>query len=780
MRELSPYVLQPAPAQVHEVSPSFHEPLTEDETRVHEYWRILKKQARLISACAVGLVAITMLTVLVMTPQYTADVTVLIERHAPQAMKIEGAQTETPGVDEYDYYKTQYEILRSRVLASRVILDQGLERHSLFTTDGQSDGFLSRIRKRLEAWGSQSQTHGENEEQALVNPLVSQAYLDRLEVRPLPRTRLVKVSFSSPDPGLSAQIVNAHVAAYSRYGVELRTQTNRDAERFLEEKLVELKERVRNSEAALNVYGREKGILSADEKDNIVVDRLSDLNKRLTEAEADRIALEAQVHLIRKREYDSLPSVIENQLIQTLKGQLVPLEAELAQLTARFKADYPKVIQLKAQLEETRQRVNAEIAKVVAGVDSAFQAAVAKEKSLRDKMEEQKAAMMGLKDAAVNYAILAREVDTNRQLYDSVLQRMKEMGVAAELQTSNTSVVDKAQPPRYPSRPRKGLAFALSAVCGLFGGISLAFFLEYIDNTVKTPDDVQRHLGLPNLGVVPDFATLKQESRQLPQLASNDTTEAQEVSNSDTPQDTPTEAVPPRRKTELISSHHPLSVITEAYRTLRTAIFLSRAGESPKTFLFTSATEGEGKTLTAVNTAVIFAQMGLRVLIVDADLRRPRCHKVLGVRNWAGLTEVLTGTRTTQEVIKPTTTEKLFLLSSGAVPPNPAELIGSRKMSEVMTALLQEYDCIVVDSPPVMPVSDAVLLSTLFDGVVLVVNGQKTPRHLVKETRSRLLYARAKILGVVLNRVDMQTSEYAYYYGHYSSYYRPSEEKLSA
>ena len=780
MRELSPYVLQPAPAQVHELPPGFHEPLTEDESQVREYWRILKKYTRLIGACVASLVAITALIVFSMTPQYTAEVSVLIERHAPQAMKIEGAQTDTPGPDEYDYYKTQFEILRSRVLASRVILDQGLENHSLFTGERNEKGVLAKIRAKLSAWSAPPPIQDGNEGLALVDPTALQAYLDRLEVRPVPRTRLVKISFSSPDPRLSAQIVNAHVATYARYGVELRTETNRDAQRFLEEKLVGLKERVKNSEAALNAYGREKGILSPDEKDNIVVDRLSDLNKRLTEAEADRITLEAQAYLIHKREYDSLPSVIENQLIQILKGQLMPMEAEYAQLTARFKSDYPKVIQLKAQLEETRQRINIEITKVVAGVESAYQAAVGKEKSLREKMEEQKAATMGLKDAAVNYAILAREVDTNRQLYDSVLQRMKEMEVAVELQTSNISVVDKADPPRYPSQPRKSLALVLSALCGLLGGVGLAFFSEHLDNTIKTPDDIQRHLGLPSLGVIPDFATLKQEPRRLPQLASDEDAAPQEAVTSDPVPDAPPDILSVLRKTELISSHHPLSVITEAYRTLRTAIFLSRAGESPRTLLFTSATAGEGKTLTAVNTAVIFAQMGLRVLVIDADLRRPRCHKVLGVRNWVGLTEVLAGQRTTQEVIKQTATPNIFLLSSGAIPPNPAELIGSRKMSELMATVVEEYDCIIIDSPPVMPVSDALLLSTLVDGVILVVSGQKTPRHLVKETRSRLLYARAKILGVVLNRVDMKTSEYAYYYGHYSSYYRPSEEKLSA
>ena len=352
---------------------------------------------------------------------------------------------------------------------------------------------------------------------------------------------------------------------------------------------------------------------------------------------------------------------------------------------------------------------------------------------------------------------------------------MKEMGVAAELRSSNVSVVDKGEIPQSPSKPQKGLAIFLSSLVGLLGGVGVAFFLEYLDNTIKTPEEVQRHLGLPSLGVVPDFATIAHTTRR--EAKTLEAPEQEQVEEGKVP--TPSRALTSPTRTELVLSHHPLSLIAEAYRTLRTALFLSRAGEAPRTLLFTSAAEGEGKTLTTINTAVIFAQMGLRAVIIDADLRRPRCHKVLSVRNWAGLTEVLTGQREVQEVLKPTATENLFLLPSGAVPPNPAELVGSRKMQELMSNLLQQFDCVIVDTPPVLPVSDALLITRLVEGVVLVVNGQKTPRHLVKEARSRLLYARAKILGVVLNRVDMVKGEYAYYYGHYSSYYRRNSEELN-
>jgi capsular exopolysaccharide synthesis family protein len=353
----------------------------------------------------------------------------------------------------------------------------------------------------------------------------------------------------------------------------------------------------------------------------------------------------------------------------------------------------------------------------------------------------------------VQYAILAREVDTNRQLYDSVLQRMKEMGVAAELRASNVSIIDKAELPHTPSRPKKLQSLLLSALVALIGGVSLAFLLESLDNTLKTPEEVEHYLRLPNLGILPDFVSSEWQ-RYAPQKLL---------------------ALPPRlprslasgKEPELVVSHHSFSVVKEAFRTLRTAILLSRAGASPKTILFTSGIHGEGKTVTVLNSAMAFAEMGVPVLVIDADLRRPNCHRLLWMENGLGLTEVLTGQTNPMEVIRPTGINHLFLLSAGSLPPNPAELVGSKKMQETVASLREQYDYILIDSPPVIQVSDALLLSTIVDGVVLVVSSQETPKYVVREARSRLSYARAKILGVTLNRVNLRRGDYAYYYGSY-------------
>ena len=762
---------------------------------LRDYWRIMQKQKWLIMAVCGSIIFATALFTLTRTPFYTARTTVLIERQSPNVLDIRSALSESLAPDEYDYYKTQYRILKSRALVAQVIREQGLER-SLFAK--KEKGFISKLLASVKALfpATSAQNRGANlhgVKSEFINTYVEKM----LAIQPIRGTRLVEITITTPDPDLSARIVNVHSSVYIRKGIELRTHTNEEAQRFLEEKLVELKERVRKSEAALNQYRRDEGVISLDDKENIVVERLSDLNMRLTEAEAERIGLEAQSYIIRNRDYNQLPDVINNPLIQTLKEQQTRRESEHALLLQKFKSGYSEVAQLKAQIDETKTRLAREVERIVASVEAAYLTAAKKEEELRAKMEEQKAATLGLKDASVGYAILDREVDTNRQLYDSVLQRMKEMGVAAELRTSNVSVIDEAESPLTPSSPRIMFSLLLGACLGLMLGVGSAFCVEYLDTSLKTPEEVEQYLHVSSLGVIPNFLSVNGArgfggTYTSPPLLAETVEEEEKTFLGNGQAGGPYQrslvksALEERasgnqtHKKELILSHHPLSLISESYRSLRVAILLSKAEETPKTILFTSATNSEGKTATTVNTAIVFAQMGVKILVIDGDLRRPRCHKMLDtVKKDPGLTEVLTGQRDLEEVIQkiPVGDGTLFFLSSGAIPPNPAELVSSHLMHETMAALRQNYDYIFLDTPPVMPVSDALLLATLVDGVIVVVAGQQTPKHLVKETRMRLQYARAKILGVVLNKIDMHSGDYGYYYGRYYSYYHPDKQK---
>jgi len=755
MKEPVPYFLRRtsplAEGDVGTVSEPFAE---EREVRLQDYWNVVRKRGWMISAFLTGVVLATCIGLWLITPVYIARATLLIERRTPQVLDMKELFSESPlvGQDEYDYYKTQYEILKSRSLAAQVIQQLDLT-PVLEEQERQNTGrnFIAAVQASIEQYlpamlRPASSGKGAEENQTRGKAQLIDTYMsEMLEIAPVARTRLVQVGIRSSDPDLAAQVANAHAQAYIRRGLGFRNSASEEAQKFLQENLVELKKRVEKSEAALNRYRREKKIISFDDKENIVVERLADLNRRLTEAEAERITLATQTRLIAQGKYDALPGVLSNPVIHELKAQASRLEAEYTRLYEEFTDEYPEVAQLKAQAEETRRRLRREVQTITDGTEAAYLAALAKEKELRAKMEEQRTMALGLKDAAVEYGILAREADANLQLYNSVLQRMKEMGVAAELRASNVILVDEAEPPLKPAKPRKLFTLLLGILAGLGGGVALAFFAEYQDNTLRAPQEVERYLRLPRLGVVPDFSTVNDQpyATRLPKQV-----------------DSPLEVIANARK-ELVLSFHPLSVVTEAYRELRTAILLSRAEEPPKTLLFTSSVPEEGKTTTALNTAIVLAQMGVRVLVIDADLRRSRCHRTLGMRNGFGLTEVLTGQRETHEVIKALPMQNLFFLGSGTTAPNPTELVGSKKMYDTLTSLREQYDYILIDAPPVRGMSDAVLLSTMVDGVVLVVNARRTMKQLVKEAQARLNYARANILGVVLNKVDGRTEAYA-------------------
>jgi polysaccharide biosynthesis transport protein len=733
---------------------------------LREYWRLVAKHKWKIVACFLITVVITATIVFSMIPIYTAKTTLLIERKGPQVVKIQQVLSESIEADEHSYYESQYEILKSRSLAAEVIRTQRLDQNPEFTSGGAGDNFIAQLWLTPLAWLKsvlpQTAPIVTSSDLSGVDSKLIDTYAGMLEVEPVKRSRLVRIKISAPDPVLAANIANAHANAYVRQGPTLGAQANKEAREFLERKLGELRNRVQQSEDALNRFRRGKGIISLNEKENIVVDRLADLNRRLTEAEADRIGLEAHARLIKERDYDSLPAVIGNPLIQTLRAQVVQLESEHAKLAAQFLPGYPRLAQAKAQLDETKSKLAQQIKRVVEGINSAYFAASGKERVLKVQLDKQKSDALALKDASVEYAILAREADTNKQLYDSVLGRFKEIAVAGEIPSSNVSIVDQAEIPTRPSKPQKRLNLMLGALLGLMGGLGLAFLLEHLDNTLRTPEEVKRLLGLPNLAVVPDLFSVSNGGSKSASSVKYKT------SNSHS------ELCLPRKKS--LASERRIFVITEAYRKLRTSILLSRSENPPRTILFTSGTAGEGKTITAANMAIMFARLGNQVLLIDADLRRPACHTALNVYSLIGLSNYLAGRGELNGAIQPTSIPNLSVLNCGAIPPSPTELIGSKRMREMLDLLTGYYDFLLIDSPPVMPVSDAVVLSSLAEGIIFVVRGQRTPKHIVKEALSQLGQNRSKVIGVVLNRVNIRSAEYKDYY----KYYNPDDYYSSA
>jgi len=581
--------------------------------------------------------------------------------------------------------------------------------------------------------------------QSLIN-----GYLHDLKISPIEGTQLVVVSVTTQDPDLSAQLANAHVREFIRRGVELSTQTSEQAKRFLDSKLTQLKHQLEASEVALNEYRRNKGIIpgliSVDGKEDVVLDRLNKLSQDLEEAHLQTITLGAQITLINEGHAEVLPAAVDSDVIHKLKEQMTDLETQYAGMAGRYKPAYPAMAQLRAKLQETTIDLKRETEAVVGAIRTQYLGAEKKEEALEAELKQQKDFALGLNDAAVKYVILQRETDTNRELYNAVLKRMKDVEVTADVHASNVSVVDMAVPPLTPSSPRTELDLVAALALGLMGGIGGAFLIEYLDNTLKNPDQAESFLQIPTLGLIPNFSRLDGRlayGRPLPAAQAD------------------TEEVYSR---ELIVARGKYSGVGESYRTFRSALLLSRPGSAPKTILITSAIQSEGKTVTAANTAIILAHTGKRVLLVDADLRRPRCHKILSTENHLGLTEILTGAREWDQLIRTTRIENLSLLSSGVTPPNPSELLGSDKMQELLTLLVSRYDYVVIDGTPIIPVSDALAVSTMVDGVVLIV-GAGTPKQQVKAALSRLQYVHAKVFGSVLNKMNVHSAGY-----HYHSY----------
>ena len=728
---------------------------------LYDCWRILKRYRRLIFALVATALLLTVGVVLLVTPNFVSTSTLLIEPEPPQVLDVRELISEAGSTDDHDYYKTQYDLLKSRDLAAGVIRDLKLENTELLGGGGPRGllGHLESLYGLLLSMFSPapvvvaSQAGG-------VSAGAIDAYLSRLKVEAQVGTRLVKVSFRAPDPELAARITNTHVAHYIQQGLNLRSESRRAAVDFLENQLVQIKQRVQQSEAALNTYRHQKGIVSFDVEGKYKVPeaRMMDLTRSLTEVETRRITAEAQMEEVNAGDYDSLPQVVSNPTITSLKPQVRRLQAQYANLSTAFNGQYPKLAELKAELLEANSSLDREITEVAKSIKRDYQSALDQEKKLRAEIDEEKERDLALNDASLQDAVLQREVETNRDLYKSVLARMQQIQVGERAPVTNVSVVDRAVSPPFPSTPKTLLDLAISGLFAVVCGIILAFVFDQLDNRLKTGEEVEKYLSLPNLALAPDFDKLHPKvsvGRHLERASRLLLGSAGSGSNG-----IKGYLYPPARG--------------DVYRSIRTAIQFSRAGSPPNKILITSAIEGEGKTWTAVHVASVFAQTGARTLLIDADLRRAQCHETLSLENQVGLSEVLVGQLEAEEAIRHLPDRKLYLLSAGSLVPNPAELLTSSRMLEVLTSLSKRYQYIFIDSAPLMYASDTIGLATMVEGVVLVA-GFDTPKQDVKRAAERLLLVGANILGVVLNRVDIREPEHRQYSRYYFSYERGAE-----
>jgi succinoglycan biosynthesis transport protein ExoP len=771
MGQPSPYFIRRLDQDPGVIDAEFSPFLEEVEawTKVQEYWRIFRKRLKLIAGITLAMLALVGLHDLFAPRLYTATTTLLINNKIPHLFNDTGAGVVSNEGDPSGYSsedQTEYELLRSRSIAARVILAEGLLKPAgkplaTPTLSGMIQAwlkywipFVSASTKKLPARAS---------EYAVPSSAID-GYIAQIRINPIENTHMAKVSVTTTDPELSARLANAHAQQFIRRGIELNAQASEEAGRFLSGKLDELKTQVEQSELALNSYRRDKGIIpgliSVNGKEDVVLERLNKINQDLQEAHLKTISLGTEVALVNEKRADALPEVIDSPLIQKLKGDLDVLQVENAGMANQFKPNYPPMRELQAKIQGTQDALAQEVRNAVASIHEQFQAALERETALSSELDKQKSFALGLNDAAVRYLILEREADTNRELYDSVLKRMKDMALLADVHASNISVVDQAEPPGFPSSPNSKKDLLQAALLGLALAFGLAFLLENLDTTFKSPDEAERYLRIPSLAIIPEFS-FGRGGLYGEKSSGNDRALLNGSSQNGS-----------RHGTDIVTSFGKYSVLSESFRTLRTALLLSRAGTHPKITLITSALPHEGKTTVAVNTAIVLAHIGAKVLLIDADLRKPRCHKVLSLKNHFGLTEMLTGSAN-EEAISETKIEHLHLLSSGRIPPSPSELLGSNRMREILDSLSKVYDYIVVDSPPVMVVADSMVLSAMVDGVVLVAAGGQTPKQQARAAITRLQQTNARIFGLVLNKVKIHKFDYRYaqYSGGYQGYY---------
>jgi len=685
------------------------------------------------------------------TPVYESRVQLLIEAENPNVVSFKEVIDQEKTTN--DYYQTQYRILQSRSLA-RKTLDAGklwpkfddVKSPESFSVRAVVASSVSYV-KSFFVTAKPAEPRGADETAAESSAI--DRFLNSLTVSPIRNSRLVDVRYESTNAELATEVANTLAHAYIEQSLEFKYTASKEASDWLGTQLTEQRKKVEASEAALQQYRERNDAVSLEERQNIVVQKLADLNSAVTRAKTERIQKEAAYQQIRAIEndraaLDTFPAILSNQFVQQQKTELAELQRQQAQLSDKLGDNHPDMVKIRLAIQTAENKIQGEVAKVVQSMKNEYLTAAAQEQSLTHALDQQKQDALLLNRKGIEYGVLQRDATSNQQIFDALMQRTKETGISGELKTSNIRIVDAAEVPRTPASPNKRANLLLGFVGGSMFAIALAFFFEYIDNRIKSPVEIKTHLGLPFLGMVPA------------------------VSDSSTPNPLLTTGVKPN--------------FAEAFRIIRTNVLFSSLEEGGRSLVVTSTGPGEGKTLVASNLAAALSQTGQRVLLIDADMRRPRVHDVFGASQQPGLSNVLVGEAKTSEAIRETSTKGLWVLPAGQIPPNPAELLGSKRFKDFVAALTEHFTWVVIDSPPVMAVADAPIAAHIAHGVVFVVGAEMTARDLAQTAVEQLVNANAHMIGGILNRVDLEHNAYyysQYYRREYGAYYTASTSAVA-
>jgi succinoglycan biosynthesis transport protein ExoP len=749
-----------------------------------EYVRVVLKRKWVLVTFTAVLVALAAVLSFTRTPLYRATATLLIDEPGSSLINIQdvlnaGAYYRSDYLGTY--FNTQLRLLTSRSLAERVAKKLNLAaRPELRAPGGSRGGLLAGLKSVLTfRWlagrGRQAGEAAAGPAPAPSSAAYAAVVQGGLSIMPIPETRLVYVSYVSPNAGLAADIVNALAEEFVNFSVETRYEATKQTSEFLTEQIALLRDDLKRKEEDLQKYGQEKNLLYLSDNESTVVSNFADVNTALTNAQIERYAKEAAYLELKVLNVDSLPESVSNPTIQALRTTYTQVRSDYDEKSRIYRPEYPEMVQLKARLDATRNTLLEEIRKAVDAAETDYRAALKKETSLQNLLNEQRGDVTRMNKNAIFYHTLRTEVENMRTLLSTLVAKQNEIQVSSQLgglRTSNIKVVDRALVPPAPFTPNVRRNLLIALLVGLFGGLGLIFLVEYLDNTVKGPEDVEKLVHLPSLGVIPFLSPDGGRKK-------SDVYGAYRSYGSE-PEPAGTE-LPVVREIELINHLYPKFSIAEDYRNVRTSILFSHADGAPKTIAFTSTLPQEGKTATVSNLAVSFAQLEGKVLLVDADMRKPRLSRVFNIRNTHGLSSFLAGKHAFDEVVQKTSIENVWTIPSGPHPPNPAELLNSKRMKELMAQAKKAFNVVLLDTPPVLAVIDPVIVCSLADSTVFVVRSGKTTRRSLQRAIDDVRRSKADIIGVVFNEVRIGhqavgTPFYHYYQYEYGSSEGPAAE----
>lgn len=708
-----------------------------------KYWTVIRKRYATVLTTLFLVFTAALIGTLKEKPTYEAKTLIEIQKEDPDIPSLQELfQLDTISDT---YLETQDRILKSDDLARRVIVRLHLTQFPEFGA-----------RTMPPAADNENQDPLVSPSASDLNAVPDEAlkkFQQRLSVEPVKRSRLIEITFDSNDPALAARAANAVVSTYIQQNLASRWQVSQSATEWLQQQLLDMKAKLEQSQDDLQKYAHDNGLvfLETDQgnTENISVQGLRELEQELTKAEADRYHYESLYRLVQQGNYASLPGVFDNKLLQDLTEKLADLERERSRLASEFNPEYPRLKEVQSQIDESESELAGERQRGAQLINDNYQAALDRENMLRQAFDEQKKEANDIAEKSVQYNILKREADTNKQLYVDLLEKMKETAVSTSLKATNIRIVDTAHLPRKPDRPRVLLNLSTAAAFGLFLGIGFVFLQEYLDDAFKSVQEAEQFLQLPSLGSIPRITTAnggvahKLYRRALSSGRENGSENG--VAN-----------------WNRIEGNGQNPVLAEAFHGLRTSVLLSRAKCPPESLLVTSARPGEGKTTVAANLAISMAQLGHSVLLVDADLRRPNLHKFFCISSTNGLVDYLTGQADWRNLTWKAPSTGLSVLPCGLIPPNPTDLLSSDYMREMIRDARKEYKFVVLDSPPLAELADSRILATLVDGVILVIGCGTTPRYLVHRAYTSTLDTSSRVLGIAINFAE-PISGYGYY-----------------